>query len=825
MGEQRIFVGRQAELDRFREILEDPRGQAVVVVGQAGMGKTWLIDRMAQLATQHPTLKCASVRYEVTPTDSPDSTMALMMDNAFEAAQTSEGSFDMTDRRRAQWMALLKAIIPKGREMAELLASLRRDPQKHTREQFLERLRLISKRMGPDGRALFVVDPEKLMCPGCADSWRLVARELPEKVKFLFAQRPEDELINSSDFMALENILRLPAEPLGVLGAEEVDDLVRLRADEVGQPASALQEAMNRYQGHPYAIQAALGIVKKTRRVEDLSQDPTSEGIAATQWQQICRIAEAIRLFEAYAILEVAVPQGVVQTVSRLNASTMKHLLSDPYLHGLLREEGQGQRIYHEILADYVRGQIDQTEQQALHTRAALVYRTSLREAKEQWKTPDALAAVRLPEHVLAAEGPKAFVVAFANECAAPLLNLGLLDAAMSLSQRCRRLVRQGTDEETPLLGNQGLILRKLGRLDEAMALFKEQERISRESGNLQSLSASLGNQAVILSERGDLYEAMNLHKKDEQICRQLGNLEGLAASLGNQAVILRARGDRDGAMGLHKEEERIWRQLGNLDDLQVSLGNQALIAKDRGDLEGAMALFKEQERICRQLGNLDGLQGSLGNQALILQARGNLDGAMALHKEQERICRRLRDIDGLSISLSGQALILRDRGDLDGAMGLLKEQERICRQLGNLSGLRTSLSSQASIFQDRGNLDGAMALHKEVELISHQLGDPDGLQRDLGNQASILQARGHLDGAMALFKEKERICRQLGNVKSLAISLINRASVLRQLGRIHEALPLAEEAYQLATRHGYVALVRRIEPILNELRQAAPGA
>ncbi len=36
----------------------------------------------------------------------------------------------------------------------------------------------------------------------------------------------------------------------------------------------------------------------------------------------------------------------------------MKRLLSDPYLHGLLREEGQGKRIYHAILADHVRGQI-----------------------------------------------------------------------------------------------------------------------------------------------------------------------------------------------------------------------------------------------------------------------------------------------------------------------------------------------------------------------------------------------------------------------------------------------------------------------------------
>lgn len=242
MNEQRTFVGRQAELNRFREILEDPAGQAIVVVGQAGMGKTWLLDRMAYLATQHPSLKCGWVRSEVAPTDSPDSTMELMMDNAFDAAKICEGSFDMTDRRKAQWAGLIKTLIPKGGDLLELLASLKRDPQKHTREQFIDRLHLISKHMGPDGRALFVIDPEKLMCPRCADSWRLVTRELPEKVKFLFAQRPEDELISNNGFMALDNVVPLPDESLDILASEDVEELVRLRADEIGQPGRTLRD-------------------------------------------------------------------------------------------------------------------------------------------------------------------------------------------------------------------------------------------------------------------------------------------------------------------------------------------------------------------------------------------------------------------------------------------------------------------------------------------------------------------------------------------------------------------------------------------------------
>jgi len=250
-----------------------------------------------------------------------------------------------------------------------------------------------------------------------------------------------------------------------------------------------------------------------------------------------------------------------------------------------------------------------------------------------------------------------------------------------------------------------------------------------------------------------------------------------------------------------------------------------AYLNRSLGDLDGAMALLTQEERICRQLGSLDGLQRTLGNQAVILQARGDLDGAMALHKEKERICRQLGNLDGLQASLGNQALILKAHGDLDASMALLKEQEQICRQLGNLDGLQGSLGNRAGVLWARGDLDGAMALLKEQERICRQLGNLDGLQTSLGNQALIMKDRGDLDGAMALFKEVERICRQLGNVESLAISLINQASVLGQIGRAHEALPLAEQAHQLATDHGYIALVRQIEPIVNELRRATQGA
>ncbi|HLB73167.1 MAG TPA: hypothetical protein VJJ98_04035 [Sedimentisphaerales bacterium] len=48
-------------------------------------------------------MKCGWVRYEVTPNDTPDSIMALMIDNAFDAGQVKEKSFDGTKRTAEQW--------------------------------------------------------------------------------------------------------------------------------------------------------------------------------------------------------------------------------------------------------------------------------------------------------------------------------------------------------------------------------------------------------------------------------------------------------------------------------------------------------------------------------------------------------------------------------------------------------------------------------------------------------------------------------------------------------------------------------------------------
>ncbi|NUM36479.1 MAG: hypothetical protein HUU50_18210, partial [Candidatus Brocadiae bacterium] len=62
------------------------------------------------------------------------------------------------------------------------------------------------------------------------------------------------------------------------------------------------------------------------------------------------------------------------------------------------------------------------------------------------------------------------------------------------------------------------------------------------------------GNQALILKAWGKLDEAMTLLKKQEQICEQLGDKAGLSSCYNNQAVLL-------GKQEKEKEAEEMWQR------------------------------------------------------------------------------------------------------------------------------------------------------------------------------------------------------------------------------------------------------------------------
>ncbi len=121
------------------------------------------------------------------------------------------------------------------------------------------------------------------------------------------------------------------------------------------------------------------------------------------------------------------------------------------------------------------------------------------------------------------------------------------------------------------------------------------------ELGNKDGLSISYGNQALILKAWGRLEEALALHKKEEALCVELGNKDGLQRTYGNQALILQAWGRLEEALALLKKEEALCVELGLRDSLGYCYWNWGLLAREQNNrrterekLQAALQIFTE---------------------------------------------------------------------------------------------------------------------------------------------------------------------------------------------------------------------------------------
>jgi tetratricopeptide (TPR) repeat protein len=662
MASSGVFVGRKEELREFTKVLEDLRGQAVIVVGNRGMGKTWLVNKMAKLAGEHPPLKCGCVRYEVTENERPDSTMEIMMDNAFEAGQVKEGSFDGTKRGLEQWRSFWNVF-----NLGDLILSLRRELTKDTRQQFLERLGLISKRMPENGRAIFIIDPEKYMADKSDQDWAIVIKSLPEKIKFIFAQRTEDALVDSEVIDGLDNVVWIPSKMLDSLSEEDVDELLNCRQVNLRVEISELKKVLNRYKGHPYAVGAALDLVEQETKLEELPKKAEPIKFAEVQWKKVCNEngKEANRLFKAYAILEVSVPDDVVKAVSKIDGDTMQCFLANKFVAGLLREEAGGKRIYHSILADYILGQISEAEKKEYHKRAVEVYRGKLKKAEETQTKPDELAAMRLPGHVLVAEGIKAFVDVFGNVCFKPLHSLGLLDEAISLSKHALEVVEKDSIEQALILGNLGIIYRTRSNLDKAEEVTKKALDISEKHNCLDGMSTYYCNLGVIYGMRGKLYEAKEMYKRSLEIDKKLGNFEGMSRVYDNIGLIHQKEGDLDKAEEMIKKALDISEKYNWLELMAIQYGNLGLnyLMRERNPNK-AEEMIRKSLDIHKKFGRLEGMARQYGHLGVIYQMRGDLEKAEELHKKAFEIDKNLGRLDRMARDYTGLGNIYNKRGD-----------------------------------------------------------------------------------------------------------------------------------------------------------------
>jgi len=677
------FFGRKAELDQFTAELRNPRGAAILVVGQQGMGKSALLKEMVvERAAHDPTVKCRSAWFHVTDGDSPELTMSLIMSDAAAAAEAHAGLLSITDQGRRQLRAIFE-LLPKGEAITKLCDSLKQNSKLHIREQLRSMLCLLSDRLPDDSRAIFVIEPRKYLGKGSGDEWAIVLEDLPDRIKFVIEQRPEDAIATNDSFGAIPNLVRIPQQHLAVWPPKDVEECLASFTPPSGIRMSDVRTAMNHYDRHPFAIMKALDLIQDGEPLGRLPRHPEPQKFAEHQWDRISEQhgQDAVRLMQAYAVLEVPVPDDLAIESAGIDVASFETLIRRPFISSLMPVQPQStdRSLYHTVFARLVRDRADATgATDAIQQRVIKAYRSRLSATP-----PDGLAARRLAVHVLAVEGKDAFVRCFVNECAPKLRQLGLLDEIIALTDQALQLVPAGGEEQACLYGNLGIVMRTRGDLDGAEAMYRKALEINEKLGLLEGMAIQYGNLGIVMGIRGDLEGAEAMYRKSLVIDEKLGRLEGMANNYGNLGVVMDTRGDLDGAEAMYRKALAINEKLGRLEGMADQYCNLGNVMGIRGDLEGAEVMYRKALEIDEKLGRLEGMANQYGNLGIVMRKRGDLDGAEAMYRKSLEIDEKLGRLEGMASQYGNLGALMKARGNIDDTLAMWTKSRAFYAKLG----------------------------------------------------------------------------------------------------------------------------------------------
>jgi len=519
------FAGRKHELDQWSNLLADPAagGQAVVVVGKYGMGKTWLLDQMIQKGQENKAIKCFAARYAMGPGESPGMVLRVILDDMFQAARYGAGTLDAEGKRFEQWLCVYQELgifrHPTPNDFS-LLEKLRFDGRKNIFDQFTNRLKLLSDLMPDQSRLLLAIDPNLDTLAARVELWAQVVKNLPPKVIFLFAQRYNDSLAINAEFRSQQNVHFIPSleqQPQGLadLQDDETEQLLDAYLPILNDKSidrQSMRQRFHQYRNHPYAVHAALNLLlaPSVTSADQLPEAPMPDVVCPLQWKGITEHPlheDAVRLFKAYAVLEVPALDETACWVADLSPERFDMILADPFLSSMIRSEFDGRLIYHHYLMSYIRSLLYETEgtltpgTAQLHQRAMTGYAELTRRAIK----PDPLAAVRFAEHALVVGGPTLFAETLC-QCSELFIALGFYQTYAALIDRALALVSPLTAETADLHFQLGHVRRRQGDLPAAIKHYEASLQAARKVAATDRIAsalfglgrASLENQCLI---------------------------------------------------------------------------------------------------------------------------------------------------------------------------------------------------------------------------------------------------------------------------------------------------------------------------------------
>jgi PAS domain S-box-containing protein len=785
------IIGRAEPLTRLEELygsLEDSGGHSVLVTGEAGIGKTTLVERFRETVgtgDEPPLFATGFCEPEVQP--------------AYNAFRGAMGDLP-TDRDVSD--ILTNAASLSAEDSAEL--------QQRRRSLFAEvatELRQVAR----DRPVVVLVEDMQWADRGTVDLFEYLVDEVGRwghPVMFLGTYRTSDvaeshPVLETADEIAAAG--RGTVIELDPFGVDEIDSLLSHMLDVEALPEGFAQAVVDHTGGTPLFVHELgrqfVDASAPVRSGAELPADLTGVAVPETvesavaerfeslpeEVRPVLRLGAVIGREFSFELLRAASDQStgrLVESIDTLVGRDVWERSADgvAFVHGLVREQ--------------LLGRLSEQQRETLHVTVATAIETVHEDDLETHAGRLGHHYERASEHETALEyfrraGDHA-VETFANDAA-----ISHYERALELAQD-HGVARRST--RAALLEEIGGVFERRAEHERARQYHEESLELSRELGDRQGEANSLDSLGNIAESRGAYDRATECCEEGLALFRECGDREGEASCLDTLGNVARNRGEYEQARQYHEESLELAQELGDRQSEASSLNSLGAVAYHRDALDRAEECYERSLALKREIGDRGGESNTLNNLGVLVETRGAYDRAEQYYEESLELARELGDRQSEASSFYSLGILADKQGAYDRAEQHYEKSLALAREIGYRKLESMTLDTLGTVAANRGEYEQARQYHEEGLELAQELGDRQGEAVTLSNLGDVSRRCGAYDRAEQQYEESLSLRRELGDRTGEANSLIDLAAVARRRGRTERARRLVADAREITT-------------------------
>lgn len=346
-------------------------------------------------------------------------------------------------------------------------------------------------------------------------------------------------------------------------------------------------------------------------------------------------------------------------------------------------------------------------------------------------------------------------------------------------------------------------VLELLGRREEQKKDVEEMLRIARQVEDEHRLSEALFRQSRLCIMLDDYLNARKAVEEALAIKRRLHDLDGEGGCYQTLGLIRWFLGDFPRALEDFQRALAVHQETGNKEAQTRSLNCIGATYQDLGDYELALENYKRSLAISREIGDKSKEGATLNNIGTLYDVMGDYARALEYYKQALPIHKEIGEKQGEGICLINIGLINTYWGDYEQALENFERSLKIFREVGDRSSEGETLASIGVAYGHIGDYNRALERLRQSLDTFKEIGFKLGQATTLNRMGVIYRLSGKHEKAYESLTMSLSLSREMEHEQTEGENLSEIGQLCIDQGNHKKALAYLEEAYQKRSNLG----------------------